>query len=298
MYTFRNYQNPILYSKDYESVRNFLIQENRSYFHFGRFDWMMSHALLNPSDLSKIGIWEKHQKIIGLTLFDCVLGEAFLIHSENNDDLLKAMVTQAENQLSGEHKLRICVSTQDQSLIQVMQALGYQESEEAEVELRFELKNQEFAYHLPEGFRLDSMDQNFDVYHYGEVLWKGFNHEQNGEGAFVWNADIEKSYVQDFDRPNIDLSLKIMALNDKKEFVSYVGFFADPNCDTALLEPLATDPSYRRCGLAKAVVYEGMNRLKARGIAYVLVGSNQDFYHAIGFKPYHQSKWWTKKEKV
>jgi predicted N-acetyltransferase YhbS len=50
--------------------------------------------------------------------------------------------------------------------------------------------------------------------------------------------------------------------------------------------------------LAKAVVYEGMNRLKARGIAYVLVGSNQDFYHAIGFKPYHQSKWWTKKEKV
>lgn len=293
---FRYYQSPTLFSTDYTAVRAFLIEQNKSFFHFGRFDWMVTHSLLDPNHLPKIGIWENNHAIIAVTLFDCVLGEAFLVHASDDETLLKSMVQHAQKELLLDGKLSVCVSSEDQSLISVMKSCAYSQSEGEEIELRIDLFDQDFSYEIPNGFHINSMDHNFNVHHYGEVLWKGFNHEVKGEGPFLWNEEIKLTYLRDFERLNIDRSLKLMALDEAGNFVSFVGFFADQNSDTALLEPLATDPLYRRRGLAKAIVYEGLRRLKARGYRYVIVGSNQAFYHAIGFKPYHQSRWWIKKE--
>ncbi|EKD44408.1 MAG: hypothetical protein ACD_71C00145G0002, partial [uncultured bacterium (gcode 4)] len=49
-------------------------------------------------------------------------------------------------------------------------------------------------------------------------------------------------------------------------------------------EPLGTDSKHRRKGLSKALINEGINRLIEKGIKKLYVGSDQDFYKAIGFK--------------
>jgi len=52
-----------------------------------------------------------------------------------------------------------------------------------------------------------------------------------------------------------------------------------PDIDYAVVEPVATDPDYRRMGLGKAVVLEGVRRCFAEGANTIYVGSGQQFYY-------------------
>jgi predicted N-acetyltransferase YhbS len=45
-------------------------------------------------------------------------------------------------------------------------------------------------------------------------------------------------------------------------------------------------------GFGKAVVYEGMKRVNSLGAMKVLVGSSQQFYYSIGFRPYASATEW------
>ena len=45
---FRHYKNDALYGDDYNRVRNFLIELDRFYYSFSRWDWMPRKHLLNP----------------------------------------------------------------------------------------------------------------------------------------------------------------------------------------------------------------------------------------------------------
>ncbi|MNI93404.1 hypothetical protein D3C73_1513510 [compost metagenome] len=69
----------------------------------------------------------------------------------------------------------------------------------------------------------------------------------------------------------------------------------DPEAGFALIEPVATDPDYRRMGLGKAAVLEGINRVGILGAKIALVGSSQQFYYSIGLRPYAVSTIWRKK---
>jgi predicted N-acetyltransferase YhbS len=62
----------------------------------------------------------------------------------------------------------------------------------------------------------------------------------------------------------------------------------------AYVEPVATDPDYRRMGLGKAAVLEGIRRCGELGAGVAFVGSDQFFYTAIGFKVVYKSNCWVK----
>jgi predicted N-acetyltransferase YhbS len=68
----------------------------------------------------------------------------------------------------------------------------------------------------------------------------------------------------------------------------------DRDTDYCIIEPLATDPDYRRMGLGKAVVLEGIRRCAVLGVKVAYVGSEQEFYYRTGFKPLQASRWWEK----
>lgn len=54
--------------------------------------------------------------------------------------------------------------------------------------------------------------------------------------------------------------------------------------ETAYIEPVVTIPQYRKIGLAKAVVYEALARVKDLGAKRAIVLSDQEFYYKIGFE--------------
>jgi len=60
----------------------------------------------------------------------------------------------------------------------------------------------------------------------------------------------------------------------------------------AVIEPVATDPDYRRMGLGRAAVLEGIRRVGTRGARIALVGSSQQFYYSIGMRPYASASEW------
>jgi predicted N-acetyltransferase YhbS len=57
---------------------------------------------------------------------------------------------------------------------------------------------------------------------------------------------------------------------------------------------VATDPDFRRLGLGKAAVLEGIRRCAELGAVEAFVGSNQPFYLALGFEVIFTSQCWVK----
>lgn len=60
------------------------------------------------------------------------------------------------------------------------------------------------------------------------------------------------------------------------------------------VEPVATDPDYRRRGLGKATVVESMRRCGMEGAEVIYVGSAKPFYRSMGFEPLFKHHCWTK----
>ncbi len=60
----------------------------------------------------------------------------------------------------------------------------------------------------------------------------------------------------------------------------------DGSTDTvALLGPLAVHPEHQRQGVGKALIAEGLARLKTQGVADVLVLGDPTYYSRSGFRP-------------
>jgi predicted N-acetyltransferase YhbS len=62
----------------------------------------------------------------------------------------------------------------------------------------------------------------------------------------------------------------------------------------AYVEPVATNPDYRRMGLGKAAVWEGIRLCGNLGATVAYVGSELEFYQAIGFRKRFDSSCWIK----
>jgi predicted N-acetyltransferase YhbS len=97
-----------------------------------------------------------------------------------------------------------------------------------------------------------------------------------------------------FDTPRARRDLKIVVEAPGGDFVSFCGMFYEATNRFAYVEPVATDPDYRRMGLGKAAVLEGIRRCAALGGQVAYVGSDQAFYLAMGFEVTDVSECWVK----
>jgi len=78
-------------------------------------------------------------------------------------------------------------------------------------------------------------------------------------------------------------------------FASYCGMWQDGASQNALVEPVATDPAYRKMGLGRAAVLEAVRRCGLLGAKRAYVDSSQQFYYNIGFRPCITSTFWERK---
>ena len=64
-------------------------------------------------------------------------------------------------------------------------------------------------------------------------------------------------------------------------FMGFITWWEDKNSQSALLEPIACLPAYRRRGVATSLIDHGLKLLKARGIRHVFVSTSIDHESAI-----------------
>ncbi len=290
----RSYTETPGITEDYRKVRDFLLTLPVAEFTYARWDWMITHSMLDHEAVRRIGVWEEDSLVVGLATFDTRIGTAYCLTLPEYTRLKSEMLDYAAAHLSDGDSCRIVISDRDDFFQKVAADSGFVATTAKESDAAFYPDQTSMAYTLPPDFRIVSMKDIYDPYQYRQVLWKGFNHELNGEGSLVFGKEEQDQVDVEMLRPNVDLDWKVAVMSDQGEFVSYCGMWFDPRAGFAVVEPVATVPDYRRRGFGRAVVLEGIQRVARLGARKVLVGSSQQFYYSIGFRPYATATVWTR----
>lgn len=290
--TFRNNCDFSGFTDDYDKVRTFLLKLNNPNYLFGRWDWMYTHGWLDKTGLSKIGLWEDKGEMIALATYDCQLGKSYFCVLDAYNYLKPDMLVYSRDAFAKDGEYKALISDTDTHFQDIAAANGFVPTQEKESDAYYPINMKAIDYKLPQGLSIFSMKDHYDIYKYGEVLWKGFNHELNGEGKFNPDEDKLAALNHEMKRPNVNLDIKIVVSAPNGDFVSYCGMWQDANTNLALVEPVATVPEYRKLGLGKAAVLEGIKRCGQLGSTKAWVGSSQQFYYTIGFRPWGNATWW------
>lgn len=297
--SFRPYHDP----EDYHRVDDFLITHYQPGNADGNWvepawEYALHHSYLDRSSLGKNGIWEDGGEIVAVAHYESRPGEAFFQFHPAYRGLRQEMLDYAEKNLSGvsekDGKKFLCafVNDHDEEFLSLVRARGYQKDDDGTRPLyRFDIPSPFPPIQLPEGFRLTSLAENCNWAEVNRVLWRGFNHE--GEPPDNDDEDLEERRKM-FDTPKARRDLKIAVEAPDHHFAAFCGLFYGAANQYAYVEPVATDPDYRRLGLGKAAVLEGIRRCGALGATVVYVGSDQLFYQKIGFKKVYHSECWVK----
>ena len=183
------------------------------------------------------------------------------------------------------------INDNDPAFLALAQSRGYQkESDETRPMYGFKIPDPFSAINLIDGFRLTSLAEEPDWAKVHQVLWRGFDH---GDDVPMNEEEFESRRAM-FDTPKARRDLKIAVAAPNGDFAAFCGMFYEPGGKFAYVEPVATDPRYRRLGLGKAAVLEGIRRCAELGATVAYVGSDQAFYQSIGFKKVYNGECWLK----
>jgi GNAT superfamily N-acetyltransferase len=251
---------------------------------------MHYHPLVRGIDLSGIGIWELDGDIVGVVHPEHRAGTVYLEVDPAHAIMKGRMLDYAEEHLAdvsgGARVLKVFVDDTDTEFQRLAAAKGYATTDGYEEMTRFEIPDPFPEISLPEGFRLKSLADDNDLWKIHSVLWRGFDH-----GDDPPEDELEdRKFMQS--APNFRKDLTIVVEAPDGRFASYCGMWCEPVHRAAYVEPVATDPDFRRMGLGKAAVMEGIRRCGAEGATVAYVGTALPIYLSIGFRRiYRQTVW-------
>lgn len=291
--TLRHYEDP----QDYQKISKFLIENYQPGNKDGNWlepawEYMHGHPFLQPEHLGKIGIWEIDEEIVAVAHYEWRLGEAFFQFKQGYHYLREQILDFTESNLTApDGDLHAFVNDNDLEFINLVKSRRYTHLPHEDRPMsRFDIQDPFPEIILPEGFRLLSLLEEPDWAKVHKVMWRGFNHGDNPDMSF----DELEMRRKMFDTTTARRDLKVVVAAPDGEFVSICGMFYQPDGRYGYVEPVATDPKYRRMGLGKAAVMEGIRRCAELGAQEAFVGSNQLFYLALGFEVQYVTQCWQK----
>ena len=286
-------------SSDYAAISEFLVSLYQPGNRDGNWfqpiwEYAYTHPWFDEASVDKIGIWEEDGRIVGVATYELRLGEAFFNTLPHSAHLKPEMLSYAEGHLSadgddGKRCLRAFICDFDSAFEEAAMARGYARNPDGDRPMsQFAIPSPFPAISVPEGFRLQSLAEDNDLRKMHRVLHRGFNHvgeppEEGVEGRRKMQSG-----------PNFRLDLAIVVVAPSGDFVSYGGMWYDPVNRFGYVEPVATDPDYRRRGLGRACVLEGIRRCGELGATVAYVGTDKPFYLSFGFKKLFTLNCWRK----
>jgi ribosomal protein S18 acetylase RimI-like enzyme len=253
------------------------------------FEYAHTHPDFNHRLTHRMGLWEKDGELVGVACYEMNIGESFLSVKNGYDFLLSEMLWYAENKLStlknGKRSLGVWITDKEPEKQTLLLQNGYQKSHAEPVRI-FTYDKPFLDARLPEGFTIISLEDENDYGKIDACLWKGFDHGDTP------SYDLDgRRLMQSGPNFRHDLTTIIKAPNG--DYACFAGMWFDIRNKYAYLEPLATDPEYRRMGLATIALTEGMKKTKALGAKYCF-GGVPEFYTAIGFETICNRELWKK----
>ena len=279
---------------DYMSVyaflqSNYTFEEMNGYMMAKFFEYAHTHCCFNKNMPHRMAVWEENGRIVAFCGYEMDIGEAYLVTSPEFRYLLPEMLAFAENNLAkadGEkHSLEVWVTSSQTEHIRLLENNGYRKENSEPISI-YRYENGFPKLSLPAGFSCVSLENNIDLRKLNRCTWRGFNHGDNVE----YNID-EMLYMANGPHHRPDLGRIIIAPDG--EYTCYAGMWLDEKNSYAYLEPLCTQPEYRRMGLARYALTDAMQNTEKHGARYCF-GGVPAFYAAIGFETVSQRQMWKK----
>lgn len=289
--------------RDYKRVMAFLSETfdpelQASNWFPSRWEYMHFHPYFDKSNADKIRIWEADGEIVAIVHYEMQLGEAYFEFLPGYEFLKEDLFMYALDNLyktsSEEDKELIAFineSEEDQGLTDMAVTRMFERLEEfPQCMSVFDISDNSLDYSLPEGFSVCSLAVENDLNKVSKVFWRGFNHE--GEPDMKQELE-DRELMQS--APNFDKRLNMVVKTPDGHYGSYAGIWYEHSRNIAYVEPVATDPDYRRMGLGKAAVLESIKAVHSLyGADKAYVGTAIDFYLSLGFKELHCNWAWKK----
>ena len=285
------------FGPDFLNVKAFLARINQPamthpVFPWARWEWAFSLPYIDRRHLDRITVWEHNGEIVALATYESALGEGHLVIDPNHGDLAPEVVSIAAERLAdAEGRIRLLVPDRDSTVQEAAYAAGFRPTNGREWDSYLPVAATTLATTVPAGYRLATLAEEPDPAQYGEVLWKGFDHEAN-EGPFRPTEQTLANITHQRSGPGYDPELNMVAIAPEGTFAAHCGIWHQPGEHYAVIEPVATVPEHRRRGLGRAVVHAAIERAAARGATEAWVGSTLPLYLAIGFRPWGADTWW------
>lgn len=272
-----------------------------------RFDYWVAHVNRNIFKMpleETIFLWETKQgEIMGVLQADSP-GEVFLhLHPRHQSPELETdMIATAEANLAGpgsEGGRQLYVWTLQEHVWRqnYLQQRGYVRSGSPEY-----MRRRRMDLPLPEvkpaaGYQIHAMRDGLELVERCYASGLGFHPDDimyavNNRKDVTWYHNIQKAplYRQDLD---------LVAVDEEGRVASFCTAWFDDYTRTAIFEPVATVPDHQRRGLGRALLAEGLRRLKELGTLVAFVGSYSAsagaLYEAAGFTDFLLCEPWLKK---
>lgn len=244
-----------------------------------RWEYMHFHPLVRDVDLTTIGLWEDADGIVGLVHPEHASGQAyFQCHPERTVPRAEMLAFALDRLIDAAGRLRLFLPATDTELTSLAAQAGLSRSDRQEVMSCLAVPADAPSPQLPERLRLSSLTEENDLAKIDRVFWRGFGHGEEPPGG----GEADLAFMQS--APNFRHDLNLVIVSAGGDYVAYAGMWFDAKNRLGYVEPVATDPDFRRRGLARAVVLEGIRRCAALGATAIYVGSDLPLYLALGFE--------------
>ena len=286
--------------RDVETIGNFLsscyepLNRDGNWFR-AIWDWSCCHAIRNGTSFGDIGIWVEDGEVVAATVFDEHRSDVSLSTRPEYRYIKEEMLEFAEENLSdedvhGDRFLNVFVSELDTELQEIVTQSGYERRPKSDRTMaQYDVPSLFPEIRLPDGFALKSLAEENDILKIHRVLHRGFNHPGEPPGDGIEGRKVTQS------NPNFRHDLTIVVKAPGGDYVTYCGMWYDEANRFGYVEPVVTDPDYRRRGLGKATVLESIRRCAEEGAEVVYVWSDRPFYTSLGFKRLYTHCCWTRR---
>ena len=260
--------------------------------------WEYAEYLVNPLYIERghsswekfIRIWEEAGGIVGIAHKEDTCN-AYLQIRPGYRNIEKKMVKWVEaniyeiteTETGDKRKTVIWLNESDSYRKNLLADIGFEKGDTGNY-LNIQKLDKEYRPDLSEGYSFLSMDQGLDLLKRYKVIYKSFHPEsdelQEVPGHFL------KMIKAPMYRPDLD----IVVADIDGSFASSCIIWYDEELNIGMFEPVGTHPDYLRKGLGRAVLIEGLRRLKEMGAERAFVEAygdkKYDFYKSVGFESY------------
>jgi mycothiol synthase len=301
----RSYQD----ENDYWRIRDFLrkifLLNNRHELswqadHFDYWRWHGIENLGHGQLESHVFIWETKEGEIAAVLNSEDPGIAYLQvdPEKRTSELETEMVLVAEENLSvkkprGKKSLGVFAAKDDELRVDILNNRGFVKSKFWEHHHSRSILRPVPEVKLPDGYSVRALGDIEELPARSYLSWRAFhsNEPEDRYEGWEWYLNIQRA-------PLYRRDLDLVVVSPGGKLASFCTVWFDDVTRSGSFEPVGTDPEHQRRGLGKAVIHEGLHRLKRLGavIAYVGSGSEEasEFYKSIGFTELDRSEIWVK----